>query len=275
MNARCRSCIYRATETTLKNDCDYAIITGRTRTAQVERPSQLLPKNCPFYEKGERQGRLTHINLEDRAATMEQHNRQRLEAFDKAALMAAYREGLNDHEIAERVGTTVNLIAYWRRQNELPRNEGRRKPVSFSEQDFMRLYQDGLLDVEIAKQFGCHKNTVGDFRRQLNLPPNAKVKFDEDELLRLYHEGLSDSEIGRRLAIDHNYISRYRKTHQLAANQYYVKIDHEQFMSLYDDGLNDKQIAEIVGVSKKTVFDYRTKHLLPTKYKAGGKKKCS
>lgn len=49
----CRSCKYRAGEWSPHN-CDYAWITGKTRSAQVQDPSELERENCPFFDPGPR-----------------------------------------------------------------------------------------------------------------------------------------------------------------------------------------------------------------------------
>lgn len=49
----CRSCKYRAGEWSPHN-CDYAWMTGKSRSAQVKSPDELQRDKCPFFVKGKR-----------------------------------------------------------------------------------------------------------------------------------------------------------------------------------------------------------------------------
>ena len=53
-NPRCRKCRYSSLTNAMMNNCDYALVTGHTRTAQVQSAEELKPENCPFFEKGKR-----------------------------------------------------------------------------------------------------------------------------------------------------------------------------------------------------------------------------
>ena len=134
-----RRCIYRGAS----GCCDYHLIEGRSRVAQVyealgvrrltdEAKKRLRPKYCPFFVEGRSKGKRKPIALPGSRPREKQprtaHNKGKY-SFDSVAALKLYQQGLNDHQIADAVGTKPNNIAWWRKVNGLPANwkQGRNK----------------------------------------------------------------------------------------------------------------------------------------------------
>lgn len=127
-----RRCIYRGAS----GCCDYHLIEGRSRVAQVyetlgvkkmtdEAKKRLRPKKCPFFVEGRSKGKRKPIALPGSRPKEKQprtaHNKGKY-SFDSVAALRLYQQGCNDHQIADAVGTKPSNIAWWRKVNGLPAN---------------------------------------------------------------------------------------------------------------------------------------------------------
>lgn len=99
---KCRSCCYR-TRPGLMYKCDYASMTGHTRLA-------VPPNKCKHYKpEGDVPVRKTRARPDWKAA------------------MVFYEQGMNDAEIAGRLGCSHFTVQSWRHRNKLHANCGRGK----------------------------------------------------------------------------------------------------------------------------------------------------
>ena len=135
MSGCARPCRYRGHDAgEWCNGCDYMGMTHKSRLVQVysrlgvktltrEARRMLEPRNCPFFEPGER-GRVVSLQMPT------PHRRER-EArsfrFDTGEARRLYEQGLNDEEIRLRVGCARRTVTEWRLANGLPPGRARRK----------------------------------------------------------------------------------------------------------------------------------------------------
>lgn len=143
-----RPCKYRFGETGGGN-CDYIGMTGRSRVKavyelrgvkrmtreQLEKEPLLRPENCPVFEKRARGWEkpkpkaiaLPGSRIRKKKEPRKAHNKGAF-GFDTIRALQGYQEGLNDLQIAERVGTRRSNIYWWRKVNDLPANwKGQKK----------------------------------------------------------------------------------------------------------------------------------------------------
>ena len=144
-----RPCKYRCTYDGTKCGYDFLGMTGRSRLKiiydmlgverlsgeQLRREPLLRPKNCPVFEpkpKGRTRKPQKAISLPGSRPKKKQprtaHNKGKY-SFDSISATRLYQQGLNDHQIADAVGTRTSNIAWWRKSNGLPANwkQGRNK----------------------------------------------------------------------------------------------------------------------------------------------------
>lgn len=119
--------------------------------------------------------------------------RSQIQAECDAARMALYEQGLSDADIAERCGTSPQVIMRWRRYRKLrtnhrkprarrttPRRRNTRPANSWAIRAL--LYEQGLTDVEIARAEAIARpdaptpQAIRDWRRKQNLPRNPRRK---------------------------------------------------------------------------------------------------
>lgn len=170
--------------------CDYLGMTGKSRlkavydTLGVERLSAdrlqreplLRPKNCPVYEKRPRgfvkQGPKNICLRGSRPKTADKprkaHNKG-VYSFDTVQAMRLYQEGLNDVQIAERVGARRSNIYWWRKVNGLKANF-QVHMQTFSEEEARRLYEAGLSDSKIGQALGVTTQSIYKWRKRRDLP---------------------------------------------------------------------------------------------------------
>lgn len=109
-----KGCMYhRELQHVRDNSCDYMMLTGRSRIAQI--PDKAQRRNwaaCPCYEtktKARRYGPGVHPYT-----------------YDWALGTRLYRAGATDREIAEALGCSRGNVEYWRRKRKLPANRRKR-----------------------------------------------------------------------------------------------------------------------------------------------------
>lgn len=138
-------------------------------------------------------------------------------------LLALWRQGFPDPEIADAAGVTVNVVRYWRKTQGLASNRPRCSPVD--EALRWELYKKGLSDEAIASALGVTRPAINAWRWRNGLAPNAACpdvyqklvdaleksdadlpRYDEclcmsdDELLCSYRQAKSQREQVRVLA---------------------------------------------------------------------------
>ncbi|MFO7881762.1 MAG: helix-turn-helix domain-containing protein [Kosmotogaceae bacterium] len=88
-----------------------------------------------------------------------------------------YDRGLNDKEIAMRVGLTASAIGAWRRRQGLP-SHGKGQGLDDKEEKRRReLYDQGLSDREIARELDVSYAAIAQWRISRNLSVNKKKSF--------------------------------------------------------------------------------------------------
>ena len=98
-------------------------------------------------------------------------------SVDNAAIVDLHRQGLSDHEIADRLDCGTSTVQR-RRSHELelpPNGSGGRErgSTAFDEDAALELYEEGHTDAEIADALGVHRTTVGQFRARERLEANG------------------------------------------------------------------------------------------------------
>lgn len=101
------------------NSCDYLMITGRSRIAQIKDKRQRRDfGSCPCYSKGRRKWRPRQKLPYEMRAT-----------YDWSLGTRLYRAGASDREIAAELGCSPSGVMYWRRKMGLPANGGVGKEI--------------------------------------------------------------------------------------------------------------------------------------------------
>lgn len=103
---RCKECIYRAT--VFWHTCDYALLTGETRT---KRDKPLKKGQCSHFIKGYRLTTPKEPILPQRVK------------YNWAAARELYSSGATDREIALLIVCPKHAVGDWRRRNGLPPNK--------------------------------------------------------------------------------------------------------------------------------------------------------
>lgn len=175
MATRCKGCQYRSpaiATPSMGYSCDYASITGRTRTGELIKlygrnfsKALLEPKHCPFRKKGMRLSTLTQEIVEGRERSMKQL---------KPRFMQLYNRGMTDAEIGNQIHKSSNTVAEFRRSLGLEAHERKPAPAHPVDDEIAEaMYKAGMNDAEIANKFGCAPSAVLRWRRKRNLKPNA------------------------------------------------------------------------------------------------------
>ena len=89
--------------------------------------------------------------------------------FTDKQLIALHKEGLNDREIAEKLGANRRTVQGRRSKLGI---ESNKSPISH--QRFLELYERGLNDPEIANALGVTDGTMYRYRKRHNLASNWK-----------------------------------------------------------------------------------------------------
>ena len=107
-----RSCSYWNESAYGANSCNYLMVTGKSRIAQIpDRKQRLDFDRCPCYtEKFKRKREKQLLPFETRSH------------YDWALGTKLYREGRCDREIAEALGCSKEAVKYWRGRMKLPAN---------------------------------------------------------------------------------------------------------------------------------------------------------
>jgi len=134
--------------------------------------------------------------------------------FTNQQLIELYEQGLNDSEIAVKLGATRSLVGTRRVRLGL-KAIGRRLLVT--DEQLIELNEQGLNDKEIAEKLGVNKYTVGYHRRRLGLEGRddshygIKRLFTDQQLIELHEQGFNDIEIGKKLGAHQTTVSLHRR----------------------------------------------------------------
>ena len=134
--------------------------------------------------------------------------------FTNQQLIELYEQGLNDSEIAVKLGATRTLVRTRRVRLGL-KAHGRK--LLFTDQQLIELNENGLTDREIAEKLGANKYTVGYHRRRLGLKghdnPQGGIRrlFTDQQLIELHEQGFNDIEIGEKLGAHPTTVSVHRR----------------------------------------------------------------
>lgn len=147
-------------------------------------------------------------------ALSESEEKKRRELYDK---------GLNDREIAERIGVHQTTITAWRHRNNLPPNQKRGSPQKHDYDKIKELYDKGMNDKEIAKKLDIPRISVWRIRNQVLELPSIKKKMrrqhlsleEEGKRYKLWIEGYTDKQIAEKLDVSSYAIQQWRKRKNL------------------------------------------------------------
>lgn len=103
-------------------------------------------------------------------------DRRRIKSMTHTERLRLYRSGLNDREIARRLGTTRSAIVQWRDAHSLPSKYKPGAPRALRKPDrdeqMMRLYRLGRTDRQMAASLGCTQRIVYRWRHGRALERN-------------------------------------------------------------------------------------------------------
>lgn len=211
-NKRCKTCIYRGRDGQKNNGCDYAIITGKCRTKEINNPELLHPSKCPLYVNGGRQTAVDHFPLTDKNKGKIKH-----EEFKRL-----WEQGATDKELASAFGVTPNTIGIYRRKRGYPCNVEKRTvfEVRTDYENMQRLYAGGCWDREISETLGCSVSTVIHWRKINGLPSQSeKIEALRNRKYReLYDRGLRDNEIAQSMGVTASAVRQWRMKQKLQPN---------------------------------------------------------
>lgn len=182
-------------------------------------------------------------------------------------------QGLNDREIAEKLGCSQPTITRWR--NRLNIEQPQNSP--WRDEELLReLYKErGMSDREIAEKLGCTHGCIGKWREKFGIETDHYVDDildDDEELRRLYEvERLSTYDIAedfdcceysvRKRLIEFGIERRSRSDY---GNN--LLSDHDELRQLYvEDGLTAEEIAKRAGSTPSGVLYWMRKHGIAAK----------
>jgi transposase-like protein len=117
-------------------------------------------------------------------------------------LIKLYNEGLNDSEIARRMGITSAKVRYWRIKLNLPSKHRCKLKVDVNR--IIELRSKGYPMHRIARELGVSFGTIEYWFHKLNIKPlrvRRVRRIDRMQLVKLYYDGLTYREIADRLGI--------------------------------------------------------------------------
>lgn len=155
-----------------------------------------------------------------------------------AQIEMLHAEGLNDAEIAARVGLNRATVGKIRRARGLdaitrvrtPKARGTHRPRVDRRADVARLHAQGLTDEAVAAELGIAPTYAGTLRRGQGLPANRiprpprtrryQPRYDRrPDVAAAHADGLTDRQIGERLGISHSEVGRLRRDLGLEAHR--------------------------------------------------------
>lgn len=104
-----------------------------------------------------------------------------------------HAQGLNDTEIAGRLGLPFSSVNYARREVlGLPANANRGSRTQVDVDMIRTLHAQGLDDTQIAKEMGFSPVTIGEHRRKLRLKAHRKSRQDGPRRYYFVYEAKTD-----------------------------------------------------------------------------------
>jgi DNA-binding CsgD family transcriptional regulator len=144
-------------------------------------------------------------------------DRRRIKSMAHTERLRLYRSGLNDREIARRLGTTRSAIVQWRGAHGLPSKyqpkaaRALRKPERDAQ--MLKLYRVGRTDQQMAESLGCAQRTVYRWRQTRALEANdGKPSLHGSIRLVSIDADLSDGGLNLHGLIADNGISEWLET---------------------------------------------------------------
>lgn len=157
--------------------------------------------------------------------------------FTDQQLIELHEQGLNDREIADRLGTDRNTVSRYRRRLRLKpissiffltrktKNRRSYSRVKFTDQQLIYLHGNGLRDVEIAEKLDANRGSVRYHRKKLGLKAHRlSQRFTDQQLIELHMKGLSDREICEKLGAPYGTIGSRRRDLELKLNRHKPKV---------------------------------------------------
>lgn len=141
--------------------CVYILNTKTSRAFTMKQPSG---DGCRCWEPGGRDDRMRDAIRDEVRARLEAKRREHLHTH----MMALYKRGCTDTEIAERCGVGLGAVKHWRRTRMLPVNAARTTGYDL----YRELYEQGLSDRQMADKLGVPARRVSRWRWNKALPPN-------------------------------------------------------------------------------------------------------
>lgn len=223
---RCtRPCRYRGGIGEWSCGCDYMGMTHKSRLVQTykrlgvqtltrEVIRQLEPRNCPFFEKGDR-GRVVTLQM---PAPRRREPEDRRFRFDTEHARKLWEQGMNDVEIARELGKHPSTVRDWRHFERLPsryKGRGERPDV----REVRRLCDLGLSDRKIAEMLGSTQKRVVLCRRENGIAPGIeRRRYSRPALRKAWEAGLSDTEIVQLIGCSRHTVINWREENGLPAN---------------------------------------------------------
>lgn len=194
-------------------------------------------------------------------------------------------EGLNDTEIARKLGLSQTYVSRIRRELGLPAlrsSQGEAARDVQAERDeraavVARLVRAGKTDTEIADEIGWSRRTVGNVRRELGLAAVLAPRRDTTRLvLKAHAEKLTTSQIADLVGVGVSRVSQVLRAAGLRPNSATPKPRRLQRRSLvgekkreliaaaYAEGrFTDQEIADRLGMPRSQVGHFRRALGLP------------
>ncbi|GAG84505.1 unnamed protein product, partial [marine sediment metagenome] len=122
--------------------------------------------------------------------------------FTDQQLINLHKRGLNDREIAKRLGVAQMTVNIYRNRLGLKTQKRKSRRRLFNDQQLIALYNKGMTDKKIAGELGAGQTTVRKYRRRLGLKAHEQRPrrlFMDEQLKELYEKGLDDGEIAEKL----------------------------------------------------------------------------
>lgn len=94
--------------------------------------------------------------------------------IDRDALREMWTRGLNDTEMAERLGASVWTVGAVRRQMGLPSRHAHQTAHAIDKEEFLKYYNLGFTDGQIAELMGKTTQSIWRLRSRMGLMYNAK-----------------------------------------------------------------------------------------------------
>lgn len=185
--------------------------------------------------------------------------------IDLMKMKVLYNQGLNDREIAEKLGCNRELIKDRRHEMNLPSNTWRNS-IWNRVDEVKELFEDGKSSTEISKLINVSITTLSKFKKQFNIKGAYDMKMsskDIDEAMNLAKKGMMDTEIAKIFGVSSSDIAFHRKNRGIASEFTYdkiSKINNKKFEELFKRGLNDNEIAHQLGMSSDGIYSHRIKY---------------